>query len=221
MFFLKLSVNVHQQTHGSWPREGPICKDMTQRTSTSSLCFSGPGLGHVRTGSTVQTDPPPHSSQSQAAPLSCDPLPFTKQTGVLRPRPSDVGGGGVRGGEVVHAETNRLARGRRRVQEVAGEDLAAGLAEVLGQEGVEDGVDAGVAVGQAVGHNAEGEGGVVQREPAKLHPHGDDVVRHPAEGEGGDDQENRLGRLRREETSGHQTTISPPLSNGDEDGSET
>lgn len=109
--------------------------------------------------------------------------------------PSDVGGG-VCGGEVVHAEAYHLPFGRRRVQEVAGEDLTARVAEILGQEGIEDRVDAGVSVGQAVGDDAEGEGGVVQREGAKLHPHGDDVMGHPADGEGGDDEEDGLSRLR-------------------------
>lgn len=99
------------------------------------------------------------------------------------------------GGEVLHAESNHLAAGWRRVQEVAGIDLAAGLTEVLGQEGVEDGVHARVPVRQAVRDDTKSEGGVVQRKRAKLHPHGDDVVRHPADGEGGDDQENRLSRL--------------------------
>lgn len=46
------------------------------------------------------------------------------------PRPSYVGGG-VGGGEVLHAETDHLAVGQRRVKEAAGEDLAAGLAEIL------------------------------------------------------------------------------------------
>lgn len=106
------------------------------------------------------------------------------------------------GGEVLHAETNYLAHRWRRVQEAAGEDLAAGLTEVLRQESVEDGVDAGVSIRQAVGDDAKGEGGVVQGKGTKLNPHGDDVVRHPADGEGGDDQEDRLSRLRenREET---------------------
>lgn len=66
----------------------------------------------------------------------------------------------MRGGEVLHAEAHHLAVGRRRVQEAAGEDLAAGLAKVLRQERVEDGVDTGVSIGQAVRDNAEGEGGV-------------------------------------------------------------
>lgn len=80
---------------------------------------------------------------------------------------------------------------------MAGEHLAAGFAEVLRQEGVEDGVDAGVPVGQAVGHDAERKGGVVQRVGAELHPHDDDVVRHPANGEARDDQEDGLDRLGR------------------------
>lgn len=109
----------------------------------------------------------------------------------------------MRGGEVLHAEPNHLAVGWRRVQELAGEDLAAGLAEVLRQEGVEDGVDTGVPIRQAVGDDAKGKGGIVQGKGAELHPHGDDVVGQPADGEGSDDQENRLSRLQenREETS--------------------
>lgn len=109
----------------------------------------------------------------------------------------------MRGGEVLHAETNHLALGLRRKQEAAGEHLAARLTEVLRQEGVEDWVDAGVPVGQAVGDNTEGKGGIVQGEGAKFHPHGDDVVGHPADGEGSDDQEDGLSRLQgnREEPS--------------------
>ena len=104
-------------------------------------------------------------------------------------------GCGVCGGEVLHAEANHFTLRCRWTQEVAGEDLAAGLAEVLGQESIEDGVNAGVSVGQTVGHDTKGEGGVIQREGAKLRPHGDDVMRHPAYGEGSDDQENNLSRL--------------------------
>lgn len=81
------------------------------------------------------------------------------------------------------------------MQEAAGEDLATGLAEVLGQEGVEDGVDAGVSIRKAVGNDTKGKSGVIQGKGAELHPHGDDVVGHPADGEGGDNQENRLSRL--------------------------
>lgn len=109
-------------------------------------------------------------------------------------RPS-YGDGGVRGGEVLHAETNHLAVGWRPVQEVAGEDLVTGLTKILRQEGVEDGVNAGVPIRQAVCYDAEGEGGVIQGEGPKLYPHGDDVMRHPADGECSDEQENRLSRL--------------------------
>lgn len=104
---------------------------------------------------------------------------------------------GVCGGEVVHAESNHLPVGGWSAEQVAGEDLVAGFAEVLGQEGVEDGVDAGVSIGQAVGDDPESKGGVVEREGAELRPHGDDVVRHPADGEAGDDQEDGLRRLRK------------------------
>lgn len=100
------------------------------------------------------------------------------------------------GGEVVHPDPCDFLDGRWRVEEAAGEDLPARLAEVLRQEGVEDGVDAGVAVGQAVRHDAEGEGGVVQGEVAKLHPHGDDVVGHPTQEEGSYNQQHSLSCLR-------------------------
>lgn len=101
------------------------------------------------------------------------------------------------GGEVLHAESNHLALGRRRVQEVTGEDLVAGLTKVLRQEGIENRINTGVPVGQAVGYDAEGEGAVIQGEGAKLRPHGDDVMRHPADGKGGDNQEDGLSRLQR------------------------
>lgn len=54
-----------------------------------------------------------------------------------------------------------------------------------------------------MGDNAEGKGGIIEREGAELHPHGNDMMGHPADGEGGDDQEDRLSRLEenREETS--------------------
>lgn len=78
---------------------------------------------------------------------------------------------------------------------MAGEDLMASPAEVLREECVEDGVHAGVSVRQTVGDDAEDKRGVVQGEPAKLHPHSDDVMRHPADGEGSDQQENNLGGL--------------------------
>lgn len=101
----------------------------------------------------------------------------------------------MRGGEVVHPDPCDFLDGRWWVEEAAGEDLPARLAEVLRQEGVEDGVDAGVAIGQAVRHDAEGEGGVIQGEVAKLHPHGDDVVGHPAQEEGSYDQQHCLSCL--------------------------
>ena len=69
--------------------------------------------------------------------------------------PSDVGGG-VCGGEVIHAKSNHLLVGWRRVWEMAGEDLAAGFSEILRQECIEDRVNAGVSIGQAVGHDTEG-----------------------------------------------------------------
>ena len=102
----------------------------------------------------------------------------------------------MRGGQVLQAETDHVAtRWWWREQEAAAADLAARSAEVLRQKGVEDGVDAGVSVRQAVGKDAEGKGGVGQREAAELHPHGDDVVRHPADGEGCHDQQHRLSCL--------------------------
>ena len=67
---------------------------------------------------------------------------------------------------------------------MAGEDLATGLPEVLRQKGVEDRVNTGVSVSQAVRDDAEGEGGVVQGEHAKLHPHSNDMVRHPTSQKG-------------------------------------
>lgn len=100
------------------------------------------------------------------------------------------------GGEVLHAQTNHLSLRWRSVQGATGEDLTTGLTEVLRQKGVEDGVDTGVSIGQAVGDDSENKRGVIQREKAKLHPHGDDVVGHPADGEGGDDQKDCLSRLR-------------------------
>lgn len=99
------------------------------------------------------------------------------------------------GGEVLHSEAHHLPLGWWRVQKAAVEHLVARLAEVFRQEGVEDGVDAGISIRQTVGDDAEGEGRLGQRESAELHPHGDDVMRHPADGEGGDDQEDRLSRL--------------------------
>lgn len=78
---------------------------------------------------------------------------------------------------------------------MAGEDLMASPAEVLRQECVEDRVHAGVSIRQTVGDDAEDKRGVIQGEFSKLHPHGDDVMRHPADGEGSDQQENSLSGL--------------------------
>lgn len=99
------------------------------------------------------------------------------------------------GGEVLHPDPCDFLHRRGRVAEVAGEDLLARLPKVLREKGVENGVDAGVPVGQAVRHDAEREGGVVQGEVSKFHPHGYDVVGHPAEEECCDNQQHRLRRL--------------------------
>lgn len=107
--------------------------------------------------------------------------------------------GGVCDGAVLHAATSHFVVGWRREQEAAGEDLMASPAEVLGHECVEDRVDAGISIRQAMGHNAEDKGGVIQGESSKLHPHGDDVMRHPAGGEGGDQKENSLSSLQSRE----------------------
>lgn len=121
----------------------------------------------------------------------------------LEEAPPSYIGGGVCGGEVLHAETNHLSLGWRWVQGAAGEDLATGFPEVLRQEGIEDWVNTRVSVRQAVRDDTKDKGGVIQGEGAELHPHGDDVVGHPADGEGGDDQKDRLSRLQenREQTS--------------------
>lgn len=54
-----------------------------------------------------------------------------------------------------------------------------------------------------MGDYSKDKGGIIQREDAKLYPHGNDVVGHPADGEGGDNQKDRLSRLEenREQTS--------------------
>lgn len=78
---------------------------------------------------------------------------------------------------------------------MAGEDLLAGLPKVLREEGVENGVDAGVTVGQAMRHDAEREGRIVQREVSEFHPHGYDMVGHPAEEECCNDQQHGLRGL--------------------------
>lgn len=103
--------------------------------------------------------------------------------------------GGVGGGEVLHAHSGQFLSGRWPQEELAGEDLAAGLAEILREESVKDGVDAGVPVGQAVRDDAEGEGDVVQGKVPKLCPHGDDVVWQPGEQEHSNHEEHRLRRL--------------------------
>lgn len=117
--------------------------------------------------------------------------------------------GGVCDGAVLRAATRPFAVGWRRQQEAAGEDLVASTAEVLGQECVEDGVDAGISVRQTVGDDAEDEGGVIQGEFSELHPHGDDVMWHPADGEGGDQQENSLSSLQGERGHKH-ARVTPP-----------
>lgn len=101
-------------------------------------------------------------------------------------------------GVVFCPETDHFVVRWRRTQEAADEDLPARLPEVLGQEGIEDGVDARVSVGQAVGDDSKGKGGVIQWKGAKLHPHGDDMVRQPAESEGSDEQENSLSCLQQQ-----------------------
>lgn len=101
-------------------------------------------------------------------------------------------GGGVCGGEVLHAHPGQFLSGSWPQEELAGEDLAASLAEILREERVQDGVDARVPVGQAVGDDAEGEGDVVQGKVPKLCPHGDDVVWQPGEQEHGNHEKHCL-----------------------------
>jgi len=48
-------------------------------------------------------------------------------------------------------------------QETA-EDSFEALTEMLGYQGIDDGVEAGVGIGHAVGKQAEGVGGLVERE---------------------------------------------------------
>lgn len=108
--------------------------------------------------------------------------------------------GGVCGGEVLHPDPCYFLHRLRRVEETAGEDLLTGLPKVLREESVENGVDAGVTVGQAVRHDAERERGVVQREFSKFHPHGYDMVGHPAEEERCDNQQHGLRRLTERKT---------------------
>lgn len=102
------------------------------------------------------------------------------------------------GGEIFHPDPCYFLHRWRRVEEMAGEDLPASLPKVLREEGVENGVDAGVSVGQAVRHDTECKGGFGQGEVSKFHPHGYDMVRHPAEEERCDDQQHRLRCLKKE-----------------------
>lgn len=95
---------------------------------------------------------------------------------------------------------DNLVAWRRRTRKGAGKDLPARLSEVLREEGIEDWVDARVPVRQTVSDDAKGKGRVIKREGAKLHPHGDDVVRQPAEGEGSDQQKNGLSCLQSKNT---------------------
>lgn len=132
-------------------------------------------------------------------PITCDLVVMWAASEWLQLCSSYVGGG-VRAGVVFCPETGHLGVRWRCTQEAAGEDLPARLPEVLGQEGIEDGVDAWVSVGQAVGDNSKGKGGVIQRKGAKLHPHGDDMVRQPAESEGSNEQENSLSCLQQQNT---------------------
>lgn len=53
----------------------------------------------------------------------------------------------MRGREVLHAYSDQFLRGNWPQEELAGEDLAAGLAEVFREESINDGVDARVPVG--------------------------------------------------------------------------
>lgn len=108
----------------------------------------------------------------------------------------------MRTGQVLCPKTDDLAVWRRRTRKATGEDLPARLSKVLGEEGVEDGVDARVPIRQTVSNDAEGKGRVIQWKGAKLHPHGDDVVRKPAEGKGSDQQKNSLSCLQSQNTGG-------------------
>lgn len=77
----------------------------------------------------------------------------------------------------------------------APENLLIRVPEVLRQEGIDDGINGGVAVGQAVSHHPEHEGGLVQREGAKLHPQVDDVMRQPGQTEDNNHHEDSLSSL--------------------------
>lgn len=101
------------------------------------------------------------------------------------------------GGKILHANSHQLVPRGRLKEELASEDLTAGVAEILREESVDDGVDAGVPVGQAMGDDAEGEGDIVQGELPKFGPHCDDVVWEPGDQEDGNNQQDSLGRLQK------------------------
>lgn len=78
---------------------------------------------------------------------------------------------------------------------MASEDLLAGFSEVFREESVKNGVDTGVSIGQAVRDDAKRKGSIIQGKLAELHPHSNNVVRHPADEERSDNQQHRLSRL--------------------------
>lgn len=98
-------------------------------------------------------------------------------------------------GEVLHANAHHFFHRRRRVKKAACEDLLAGFSEVFRQESVKNGVDTGVSIGQAMRNNAKCKGCIIQGKVAELHPHSDNVVRHPADEECSDNQQHRLSCL--------------------------
>lgn len=98
-------------------------------------------------------------------------------------------------GEVLHANAHHFFHRRRRVKKAACEDLLAGFSEVFRDESVKNGVDTGVSIGQAMRDDAKRKGSISQGKVAKLHPHNDNVVRHPADEERNDNQQHRLSRL--------------------------
>lgn len=98
-------------------------------------------------------------------------------------------------GEILHANSHQLVGRGWLKEELAREDLTAGIAEILREKSVDDGVDAGVPVGQAMGDDAEGEGDIVQGELPKFCPNCDDVVGEPGDQEDGNNQQDGLGRL--------------------------
>lgn len=108
-------------------------------------------------------------------------------------------GCGVSSGKILHANSHQLVGRGWLKEELASEDLTAGIAEILREESVDDGVDAGIPVGQAMGDNAEGEGDIVQGELPKFCPHCDDVVGEPGDQEDGNNQQDGLGRLKERE----------------------